>query len=116
MIGAAPKMAQKCSPFRHAPLFSPHVKPLFLDRGRAMPYYDDYRDFELAVRAGLERFVAKHFPREGITVYGSRVYSGKSGNHQIDVSAEGTLGGIRILIVGECKHYARNVGTRPAAA
>jgi hypothetical protein len=49
--------------------------------------------------------------------YHLKKYLGKSGQeHEIDVSFESALSDLRLLILIECKHYARSVGVEDVLA
>lgn len=55
--------------------------------------------------------IAKHIDLASFMIFHDKKYLGKSGHeHQIDVSAELNIGGVRILILVECKRYANKVG------
>lgn len=69
--------------------------------------------YEEFVRLTVEALFHKY----SAAVHGSMLYRGRSGHdHQIDASVDLTLGGLRILILFECKHYKRAVGVEDLLA
>lgn len=69
-------------------------------------------EYEKLVRDVLCEQLRETFGRE-VAVYHDRSYRGKSGQeHQIDVSADLAVAGVRVLLVAECKMYSRKVSTR----
>jgi hypothetical protein len=67
--------------------------------------------YERLVKDLLEAKLMKDCPGSDLKVYHNKKYTGKSGHeHQIDVSAELKVAGVRILILVECKFYSHPVG------
>jgi len=72
--------------------------------------HEDYRTYEEAVKAALREWLEEQLPGAAPQIFHNRRYEGKSGQeHQIDVSAEITLGGLKLIILAECKCYKRRV-------
>lgn len=71
----------------------------------------DAKKYELLVREILAARLKDDTRAIDFKVFHGKKYLGKSGhNHQIDVSAELKLAGIKILILVECKLYSKKVG------
>ena len=67
--------------------------------------------YEELVHKLFSKELEKHVDLANFRIFHNKRYSGKSGHrHQIDVSAEFKIAGVKILIVIECKLYKRNVG------
>jgi hypothetical protein len=66
----------------------------------------EFEEYERLVQKILEEKIREEYPSTVIKVFHNRKYRGQSGQeHQIDVSAELTLAGCRVLILAECKKY-----------
>ena len=68
-------------------------------------------EFELLVKDMLAARLQADISGATLNMVHNKLYKGKSGHdHQIDVSAELTLGGLEMLILTECKYYSHCVG------
>lgn len=75
-----------------------------------MSNQSNYRDYESEVCQVLEERIRKEAPGAQFQIFHDRKILGKSGHeHQIDVSAELQLAGLKILILAECKKYCKRV-------
>ncbi len=69
------------------------------------------KKFEALVGDLLRANLDKDLPNADFQVFSNKKYTGKSGhNHQIDVSAELNIVGVKIIILVECKLYSRKIG------
>lgn len=65
--------------------------------------------YERLVKLFLEATLSESLG--SVAIFGSKKYLGKSGHrHQIDVSAEFRVAGLKFLVLVECKCYSRKVG------
>ena len=70
----------------------------------------NYRDYESEVCQVLEERIRREAPGALFQIVHDRKILGKSGHeHQIDVSAELQLAGLKLLILAECKKYCKKV-------
>jgi len=69
------------------------------------------KKYEVLVKDLLAAKLEKELPNTDFQVFFDKKYVGKSGHeHQIDVSAELKIAGVRIIILVECKLYSRKIG------
>ncbi|MBM3236168.1 restriction endonuclease [Candidatus Poribacteria bacterium] len=67
--------------------------------------------YEKIVHELFSTELAKHVNLSDFKMFHDKKYLGKSGHeHQIDVSAELKIAGVKVLILIECKRYAHRVG------
>ncbi len=67
--------------------------------------------YEMLVHKLFSTELAQHVNLSDFKMFHDKKYLGKSGHkHQIDVSAELRIAGVKVLILVECKRYAHRVG------
>lgn len=73
----------------------------------------DFEEFERVVRSVLEAKIREDCPDADLRVVHNKRFRGKSGTrHQIDVSAELSLGEMKVWIIAECRFYSHKKVTQ----
>ena len=69
--------------------------------------------YEQLVEKLFSKELERHVDLQDCRIFHDKQYFGKSGHqHQIDVSAEFKIAGVKFLVILECKQYARSVGIK----
>lgn len=86
--------------------------PIFINVKKPKPSITNSDEYELLVKDLLQSRLVENIPGKDLRIKHNTCFTGRSGyEHQVDISAEMKVAGVRLLILVECKSSAEIVET-----